>query len=237
MKIEFISSDQKILEHFPIKPAKQALPEWFKDLPRDRSREIDKGQGNYPEFLGNIIPTIKKCMPVGDLITAGYIIPNAYEQKFDTFDNIGYEHFSREMNMMSGQDPANGHHYEQCPVKWQGDTKKNYFKILLPWRIVTPPGYSSLFFQPFYRPNDRYTMLPSIIDTDQFDGVYQNFPGYLLKNNVTIESGEPLIQVIPFKRDDWKMESRFEKPSDNTKLKFFLRDMYARAFHKKKRFN
>ena len=59
--IKFISHDKHVLKHFPIVPAKDCLPEWYAKL-----KATD--------------PNISKCMPVRDMITAGYIIPNPYEQ-------------------------------------------------------------------------------------------------------------------------------------------------------------
>ena len=46
--------------------------------------------------------------------------------------------------------------------------------------------------------------LPGIVDTDRSPQPI-NFPFFIKKNFVgTIEVGTPVVQLIPFKRDDWK---------------------------------
>lgn len=231
MKINFTCSDPLVEQHFPIVPAKKAVPEWFKNI------ESNRTMGNCPVGYEGL-PTIKKCMPVLDMISAGYIVPNAYEQELSTFkDEEGYEAYNRNISHRSGMDPNNGHHHEQCPVEIDGK-KKNYFKIELPWKIETPAGYSCLLIQPYYNFDQGFSMLPSIIDTDTYDANYLNLPGVVLAPEVTIAPGQPLLQVIPFKRDDWEMEVKVnQNMGEDSGLKFYLHNMYKRMFHSKKKFN
>tara|TARA_B110000285_G_C14904887_1_gene505079 strand:+ start:81 stop:782 length:702 start_codon:yes stop_codon:yes gene_type:complete len=233
MIIEFISADEHVNKHFPIIPAKQCLPKWYKDLKATNEQSI---------------PTITGCMPVKDMVTAGYIIPNIFEQEIigTSVNQDGEEELERvypveEMgkfweiqNHMTH--PGSIHHHAQCPVLIDGK-KKSYFKISLPWRIKTPPGYSCLFVQPFYHFESEFVIMPSIIDTDEHDSNTLNFPGYLKDPVALLKAGQPLVQVIPFKRDDWEHTTRFEPPNRSSKLNLFLHNMYKRAFHKKKKFN
>ena len=62
------------------------------------------------------------------------------------------------------------------------------------------------------------------------------FPGFLKDPVAQLKAGQPLMQVIPFKRDEWKSSSRYEKPSRSSKLNLYLHNMYKRAFHQKKKF-
>ena len=68
-EIEFVCGDPNVLKHFPIIPAKDCLPDWYKKL-------------NAQDQNG--VPTIAGCMPVRDIVTSGYIIPNAFEQEIIT---------------------------------------------------------------------------------------------------------------------------------------------------------
>ena len=54
--------------------------------------------------------------------------------------------------------------------------------------------------------------------------------------STTIQPGTPLMQVIPFKRDAWEMETVVDESGKarDTSLKFFLTNAYARIFHQKK---
>ena len=152
--IKFISHDKHVLKHFPIVPAKDCLPKWYANL-----KATD--------------PNISKCMPVRDMITAGYIIPNPYEQVVGILSEDDIENpevifpverpgeFFTAMNHMTA--PNAFHTHDQCPVHIDGN-KKSYYKIKLPWRIITPKGYSTLFIQPFYQFTTDFVMLPAIID-------------------------------------------------------------------------
>jgi len=81
---------------------------------------------------------------------------------------------------------------------------------LNPWIIKTPPGYSCLFLPPLNNTDDRFSIIPGIVDTDQFPREV-NFPiiinGDKYKTLKTIiEKGTPYVQVIPFRRESWKMK-------------------------------
>jgi len=88
-----------------------------------------------------------------------------------------------------------------------------------PFIIKTPPGYSSLFLPPMNNPDDRFSIIPGIVDTDTYN-LEINFP--ILFNGdkydslkTTIKRGTPYVQVIPFKRDSWKMS--MEEKKENKK--------------------
>ena len=85
-----------------------------------------------------------------------------------------------------------------------------FHKILNPWNITTPAGYSCLFVPPLNNADDRFSILPGIVDTDQFNNPI-NFPIVLNgdkypSQELFIKKGTPYVQIIPFKRDNWKME-------------------------------
>ncbi len=226
--IQFNCSDKHVLKYFPIKPATEFLPAWYNNLKPSQSN-------------------ISKCMPAHDMITAGYIIPNAFEQavgyqtdyqtdvedveRVYPVESIGEFHtFINNHNV-----PHLGHTHEQCPVTIAGK-KKSYFKINLPWQIKTPKGYSCMFIQPFYQFQSDITVMPSIIDTDVFDLNQINFPCYLSDEEAHLVPGRPLVQIIPFKRDNWEHTLNLIEPSTSSKMNLFLNNMYKRAFHKNKKF-
>lgn len=227
MEIEFECSDPHVLKYFPIVPAKNALPDWYAKLKADE-------------------PNISKCVPVRDMVTAGYIIPTAYEEEmgveFDgEIDHVGritpveeIGEFYRVVDHMT--DPASGHTHDQCPIEI-GGRKKAYFKLTLPWRVKTPKGYSCLFIQPFYHFKEDITLMPAIIDTDEFDLSQLNFPGYLNNQEASLKPGTPFVQIIPFKRDEWTHKLTFKEKTTFSKMNFFLHNMYKRAFHQRKKFN
>lgn len=183
-------------------PSKLNIPSWFKEL----NHEIN----NF---------TIKGCMPVLDSLTAGYILKMPvdyyfeFNQKKDDNFYTAYKSSMFEKNDWVNSGEFSGHNTiqigEKCPY-----FKKNkgnvVHKIINPWFISTPPGYSCLFLPPMHNTDDRFSIIPGIVDTDTFEERI-NFPIVFngdkyptLKS--TIKYGTPFVQVIPFKREGWKMK-------------------------------
>jgi|TARA_A100001015_G_scaffold31531_1_gene35093 hypothetical protein len=223
--IKFICHDKNVLKNFPIVPATDCMPEWYAKL--------------------NDKDSIANNMPVRDYVTAGYIIPNAFEQAIginveDDIECPDVIHpvekpgeFFTTLNHVTA--PHYFYPHEFCPVQIDG-AKRSYYKLKLPWRIETPKGYSTLFFQPYYYFNKGFSIMPFILDTDLFDLSNLEFPCYI-KKEVDIKPGEPIVQFIPFKRESWKHKLSLSKEETSSKMNFFLKDMYKRAFHQKKSFN
>ncbi len=230
MKIKFICGDRHVAKHFPPVPASKARPDWYNKL---------------PGFLGQPLqspPTIKKCMPVYDHITAGYIVYNPVEQEIacGNRDNSDVVAFRRRFpDAWNNQEPQEGHMHEQCPIHVNENERRDYITFSVPWRIETPPGYSCLIQQPYFEFEKRFTLFPAIVDTDTIDVPWVNWPGHMNieeGKSTTIQPGTPLMQVIPFKRDAWEMETVVDEAGKarDTSLKFFLTNAYARIFHQKK---
>lgn len=229
--IEFVSTDVGLTDKFEPLPAKKLVPQWFKN--------ISPG----PEL------TVKECMPALDYLTSGYIIQNTWHVSLKQNVPIKYFPNSRKEKYIEWQCAAdqwagtnayiNMHTYNQCPMN-MNDSPTDYFKIMNPWLIKTPPGYSCLVIPPLYHNQKGYTMLPAIVDTDTYDAPI-NLSGYLTdyKNAVNIMPGDPLVQIIPFKRDSWKM-SISEIKQHRSKVGLYLKGVtkiYKNLFHSRKKFN
>jgi hypothetical protein len=166
-------------------PASQVVPGWYKDMESYFHEEKDK-------------PTIKKCMPVFDSITAGYLIllPQDINVKIingvQTFESKDFDLIlSHSIEQARSHPYANGQDYPKL---------KNY------WSIQTPPGYSIEVVNPNHR-ESVFTILPGIVDTDNY--IFPiNFPMVIndLKFEGVIPKGTPIAQILPFKRDEWTME-------------------------------
>lgn len=233
-----ISQEAKL---FPPIPSKFKLPEWYKKMPiiNDRYNTIDNF---YKENEASSPFTVKKCMPVFDYLTSGYLmsyISDVYIDPLKTEDNINnfiWKTPSSHTNVITGE-----HNYGQCPVSING-SKYHYIKLGLPWRIKTPPGYSSFIYQPYYQFQNKLNLFPAIVDTDSLD-VSFNIPGYInSKEPFNIKAGDPLVVIFPFKREKWKMKIE-DKIYDNEtstfvkylKINFF--EIYKNYFHSKKRYD
>ena len=180
-------------EGFFPQPASKFIPDWYKNLDSYLSGE-KKPNGN-----GGTNATAKKCMPLFDSITAGYIIVSPADVYISQQNGEPYYEWSN-----SGL--IQFHPVEQAPDYPNRNGLPVYPKWINPWAIKTPKGYSTLFVQPFHR-ESAFTILPGIVDTDEYTAQV-NFPFVL--NDATFEglipAGTPIAQVIPFKRESWEMK-------------------------------
>jgi hypothetical protein len=221
----------------PPKPALKHIPNWYK--------ELDSYTHGKKEILDNsVVPTtIKRCMPVFDSMTAGYIIFTPYDlfvtQTTSEDDPLTTQPFYH----WKGKDFISFHDISQAPnyPNNLGHTV-SFPKFINQWGIKTPRGYSTMFIQPTHR-DSVFTIFPGIVDTDRYtDGV--NIPFILNDINFSglIPAGTPIAQVIPFKRDSWKMNFGKEKDLEDSrkvrkKVTSIFFDGYKTMFREKKDFS
>lgn len=180
------------------KPASKMIPSWYKEL------ESYRGSEKKTNGQGMPLSTIKKCMPVFDAITAGYIITLPADIRISQKDGQPWYEWAN-LGMIDF------HPLEQAPTHPHNNGHISYPKLINPWAIKTPKGYSVLLVQPFHR-ESPFNILPGVVDTDTYTPSV-NFPFVL--NDINYEGivpeGTPIVQVIPFKRESWKMEIGGEK--------------------------
>ncbi len=217
-------------DFFPPKPSIKEVPDWYKN-----TSEYVNDFGKKISHNGlSTSHTIKKCMPVFDAMTAGYILYTQVDIQV-TQEN-GIPTYS-----WPSQDAINFHPIIQAELH-PSQNGLPYPKWNNPYGISTPPGYSTLFVPPMHNPNKIFTVLPGIVDTDKYKSLV-NFPFTL--NNVKwegiIEAGTPMVQVIPIKRDSWKHaigsdEERGEQAMIIAKLKTLFFNSYKRQFWVRKEY-
>jgi hypothetical protein len=204
-------------EYYP-KPAKLEIPTWYKEM---SSYETDK---KVP-VDGHTTATIKRCMPVFDALTAGYILYSGV----DIYISPDSKKEGTPMYQWPFFEPIQFHPIIQAPnYPLNTGHKSSYPKWVNPWSIKTPKGYSTLFVPPFHR-KSVFTILPGIVDTDTYHFPV-NFPFVL--NDITFEglipAGTPIAQVIPFKRDNWRLKFGTEK--DLKKLRTIVPILRSKFF-------
>jgi hypothetical protein len=222
-----------IPEEYSPKPASKFVPEWYKNLDSYMNGE------KKPTGEGNSAATIKKCMPVFDAITTGYIIvspADIYVSQKDDGNGSTVPYYE-----WSNYGLIQFHPVEQAPSHPNRNGLLSYPKWINHWGIKTPKGYSLLIVQPFHR-ESVFTILPGIVDTDSYVAAI-NFPFVLNdpKFEGIIPAGTPIAQVIPIKRESWNMSFGNEKElkeinNVNTRLlsKFF--DRYKDMFRSPKEY-
>ena len=192
-----IFTDLTELSNFPPQPALKNVPEWYKKM---QSYIENKKEITDPSTIPG---TIKKCIPVFDAMTAGYILYTQNDvyvkTQIDPQTQTKAPYF-----YWSGGAGLEFHAIEQAE-KHPNVNGFPFPKWLNPYSIKTPKGYSTLFVSPLHNPNGFFTVFPGIVDTDNYS-VPINFP--FTMNDPTweglIPAGTPMVQIIPFKRDKWK---------------------------------
>jgi Family of unknown function (DUF6065) len=190
-QIEFLCAPEDLGVIAAPVPAREALPDWFRRL-----APVDK---NHLSTTDNAL-TVKRCMPFLDALMAGWILPLAATVRIDIRDNgqtvdTGWDF---DKTMVSNHHPyqVNGHPMQpRPPCKFHNH-----------WTIRTPKGWSCLFIPPMNQPNGVVEIAAGIVDTDEYTSLI-HFPFFATAPDglYTLEKGTPLVQVIPFRRDDLQL--------------------------------
>jgi hypothetical protein len=227
-EIEFSAHEDyfAIKEDYPT-PIKLNIPEWYKKLEHTLLNK-----------------TVKGCMPFLDTLTSGYLLKmpqdfyvrhninnknekgEEFKDSFQTFGLHDQSHIlnAKTISLNSGIDI---HPLKQVEGSPYIEKNKNlpFYKILNPWRIKTPKGYSCLFVPPLNNSDDRFSIIPGIVDTDTFPNEI-NFPIVINGDKYPVletilKKGTPYVQVIPFKRDTWKMTLKPKSQKEIQNLRIF----------------
>jgi hypothetical protein len=207
--------------------ALKVVPEWYKKTPSwHDQRRINSGD-----------MTIKKCMPVFDALSAGYILLTPCDLIIKQENGEPSYHPSM-LHIMEGHASRQAHLHPSASK----DTSR-FPKWINSWAIKTPKGYSSLFLNPIHNSNPWFAIFEGLVDTDTYH-VPVNIP-FVLKDPTfqgLIPAGTPLVQIIPFKRDVWtpsfgKEEEKKESIEQHKLLERYAWDRYKRLFRQKKEWN
>lgn len=234
---------RKVVKFYPEQPnygevltppilSSSIIPEWYRQM-----EKYSGGKKEVNDKTGNFNTTVKSCMPVFDVLTAGYMFTNQVEINFArTQDGFDVSWTSNTLKAIESHPPAQ---YSTLSVP---DEYHNWaYKFINPWIMETPKGYSTLFIQPAHRDNLPFTVLPAIVDTDKHPKPV-NFPFFLRKDfEGILPIGMPIMQAIPFKRDEWGIEThktvKSEFEIEWAKAESKIMNRYKHYFRTIKRWN
>lgn len=223
-QIVFTDSLGVVDDYAPL-PASRLLPQWYKQTPEYVRGERVILDGETPH-------TVKKCIPVFDAMTSGYIIRTYVDVQVTQRDGLPWYEWP-------SQNALSFHPIEQASTH-PARNGAPFPKWHNPWAIRTPRGYSCLFTSPMHNPNGIFTVLPGIVDTDTYTAPV-NFPFVLddVAWEGIIPAGTPMVQVIPLRRDSWKMQiggdkERAAQAKTTTRLRSLWFNSYKRQFWTRK---
>lgn len=191
------------------KPAQSYIPDWWKKVSTEQNKVI-WGKG----IAGNV----KMCPSFADYFTRGYIVPmwtdshlyynsDTKEWKWATSDSkFSWEHHS------------NNQYIDYVDHKFLNKNSFFVFKSLLPWNVITPPGYSLYQLPTFFHFNEDFSVIPGTRDTDSYHQINIQIIIHSDKKEIFIPRGTPLAQYIPFKRDKIGLNVRQADEKDLFKI-------------------
>lgn len=229
MEIRFRAKDRRAYEvrEHPI-PASAMIPDWWRDMPPTRNGQ-KLTLNPFPNF------TAKKCFPLLDGITAGYIVT----LWADIF--VQQVNGNPEVRWTTDEAVLDAWHWEQSSTFEIPDGySRTVFKYMHGWTIETPKGTSCLITHPFGYQNLPFKTLTGVVDTDELK-TWANSP-FIIKKGFEgiIEKGTLMFQVIPYKRDNWKSKIDYLPEEENNirheKLHTRIVSSYGRFLRSKKKY-
>lgn len=204
MKIKFIARNPYMWKvALKPHPASEALPGWWKNMyPYSKSPNNPSGKKiEVNNYLSNA--TFKKCVPMLDSLTSGYIIPLWSDVQISQV--YGEARFSWRVK----PDVFQHHGSESDQIPPPEGYSNQVVKYLNPWIPRTPKGYSVLVTQPFGYINSPFYSVPAVIDSDT--STLDILPPMWVKEGFEgiVEKGTPMVQITPFKRENWKAEFEY----------------------------
>ena len=192
-------------------PAALGLPDWFKALPP---------KAFSPELKGDYL-TIKKCPPVIDAMTYGFLMPLATDLKVENGE------FSWQTDWPAGEfsniprSPIGFHDGSQVAGTPFFDEDQFIIKFNNFWTIQLPPDYSILVCHPINRDDLPFRALSGLVDCDRYHDAFVQFPARWVDPNFNgvLPKGTPVVQCLPVKREAWTLQ--FENLTDADKRQVY----------------
>ena len=218
-------------------PAVKQLPKWFTEAkPYDESSPGHPADGKLHFSNRNANATYKKCVPLLDGLSSGYIVPLWADVMIEIKNNTPLIYWKTLKNIF----------------ELHGDSTKNIvppagytnivYKYLNCWIPQTPKGYSCLILSPLGYGDLPFKAVPAIVDTDR-STLELIFPMWIKKDfEGIVEKGTPMVQIIPFKRDNWESTFDYYKNGeyygiiDEKNFNSTMIGHYLKNHHSKKKF-
>lgn len=203
MEIEFIPTIEPDLLIAP-EPAIKHLPQWYKDLKTFMGGE--KKFRTDPDRNSNI--TVKWCNPFGDALGSGYFVLLENDLLVTANgDRVSFQWTRGGAEMITEHNPE-----QISPTLIPDEYMKTVWKFENFWGIKTPKGFSTLFTHPLNRTELPFITLSGVVETDGYNRPV-NFPFILRKDfEGILPAGTPIVQLFPFKRENWKSKISAYQP-------------------------
>ncbi len=219
--IRFTAKDEYgwAVQNKPI-PTSAKIPDWWRKM-TPYVKSPDNPNGTKIMVENRIVnATMKKCTPMLDALSSGYLLTLWSDVQIRQIKNVDGTYAPRVTWRVSSNEGVFQLHGNEAisdmtpPLGYS----TYVFKYMNTWIPHTPKGYSILFTAPFNYENLPFYAVPAIVDSDKSSieiippmWVQEGFEGI-------VEAGTPLVQLLPFKRTDWKAEFDYLKNGEYQKI-------------------
>jgi hypothetical protein len=184
----------------PPVPAAAGLPEWLKAMPSEAVSAL----------TGAADDTLKRCPPVIDAMTTGFLIPLICDVR------VADGEFSWDEDLPAGgpvefaRSPMGLHDPAQAAGSPLYDPDRFLVKFHNLWTIQAPEGYALVFTHPVNRFDLPFTTLSGRVDADRYHDAWINFPAVWRDPGFrgVLPRGTPVAQVFPVKRESWALTTQ-----------------------------
>jgi hypothetical protein len=211
-----------------IKPAKNYIPDWYKSIKGYNNNNIEFNSENIPS------KNVKSCMPFLDSLTSGYMLELWCDIHVKINDEDGRHYITWGK---ADPQPAEFRENSRNPIPVPIGCEPSHYIWMVPYSIKTPKGYSFIATHPINRFDLPFISLTGIVDAEKTIGP-GNYPFFLKKDfEGVIEKGTPILQIIPFKKEDWTLDKDFSivkegldnsNKSTNVFFGFYKKEMWNR---------
>lgn len=189
--IRFFTEKQK--ENFgQPRPTKHTIPQWYKNA-----------ESTFIESNGRESAGLKKCMPYVDAMMAGYVLTIPVDLHVKKSEDVGLD--------ISYEDTPLGEFIHERPADLGRTMPRpsgfapNHMAYKSHWGWSVPKGFSVLVTHPFNRVDLPFHTITALMDSDEFYAA-GNIPFFIKEDfEGIIPAGTPLAQLLPVKRENWKM--------------------------------
>jgi hypothetical protein len=217
-------------------PAIKQLPKWFVNAEPYANIPGYPQDGKLHFRDRNANTTFKKCVPLLDSLSAGYIIPLWTDVMVEQDNGFPEIYWKNKANVFELHGPPSRE--VEPPTGYD----QVVYKYLNTWIPQTPKGYSCLITSPFGYGNLPFKAVSAVLDSDS-STLELVFPIWVKTGfEGIVEKGTPMVQIIPFKRDNWEStfdcynDGEYENIIQEKNFNSTMISHYLKNHHSKKKF-
>jgi hypothetical protein len=201
-KLNFYCSLPEVMDRYPIIPAKNFRPQWARD-----------SAVAYKEFVKNSPVNVRttgtvKCPGIRDISSKGFILQSWFDFSILTTDNpIEFQYalpqgldkhlkdlgFKKDLiEWFSGDVP-------QVTIPLANNNLQTLLKIITPWAVSIPKGWSLLIMPIPYPDEPEFTATHGILGQGDFYEINPILKWHKRPGELLVKAGTPLCQLIPIK--------------------------------------